>query len=478
MSNTTTTTEQAPLNNRHRTLIFINIMLSCIATTIMATALTTALPPIAKDLGVTMQTGQWLTSGYSLAMGIVMPLTAFLITRFPTKPLYLIGAALFIAGSLVCILPVPFAVIMVGRVLQACGNGLLMAMAQVVLLTIYPDQRGTIMGWYGLVVGVTPVIAPTLSGLMVDAFGWRSIFYLVIGVMSLSLIVACFIFSNVLKTSKRSFDVLSFAISIVAFGGVTLGIGNIGTEPFVSVTVLLPLALGVAASVWFVILQLRRERPFLDVRILRNRSFALSVIGSMLLYFAMMGSSVMMPLYVQTIKGDSASMAGLVGLPGSLAMAVISPMAGKLYDRFGVKRLFLVGGICLTASNLCMGLLPLGASIWVAAAINVMRSLAIGCLMMPLVTWGTASAGEGRLADANALLTALRTIAGAIGQAVFVGMMTALAASAQAGGMNAAAANMHGLNLTFLAMGACAVPLIIIPLVFLRGKNGSERSAR
>lgn len=186
----------------------------------------------------------------------------------------------------------------------------------------------------------------------------------------------------------------------------------------------------------------------------------------------------MMSLYVQTIKGDSASMAGLVGLPGSLAMAVISPMAGKLYDRFGVKRLFLVGGICLTASNLCMGLLPLDASIWVAAAINVMRSLAIGCLMMPLVTWGTASAGEGRLADANALLTALRTIAGAIGQAVFVGMMTALAASAQSGGMDAAAANMHGLNLTFLAMGACAVPLIIIPLVFLRGKNGSERSAR
>ena len=287
MSNTTTTIEQAPLSNRRRTLIFINIMLSCIATTIMATALTTALPPIAKDLGVTMQTGQWLTSGYSLAMGIVMPLTAFLITRFPTKPLYLIGAALFIAGSLV-----------------------------------------------------------------------------------------------------------------------------------------------------------------------------------------------MMPLYVQTIKGDSASMAGLVGLPGSLAMAVISPMAGKLYDRFGVKRLFLVGGICLTASNLCMGLLPLDASIWVAAAINVMRSLAIGCLMMPLVTWGTASAGEGRLADANALLTALRTIAGAIGQAVFVGMMTALAASAQSGGMDAAAANMHGLNLTFLAMGACAVPLIIIPLVFLRRKNGSERSAR
>ncbi|KAB8286828.1 MFS transporter [Bifidobacterium ramosum] len=447
--------EQLSLSDRRRALIFVNIMLSCIATTIMATALTTALPPIVADLSVDVQTGQWLTSGYSLAMGIVMPLTAFLITRFPTKPLYLAGAALFIIGSLVCVAPVPFAVIMIGRVIQACGNGLLMSMAQVVLMTIYPDNRGTIMGWYGLAVGVTPVIAPTLSGLMVDAFGWRSIFYLVIAVMAISLIAACFVFGNVLRTSQRSFDVLSFAVSVVAFGGVTLGVGNIGSMPFVSTAVLLPLALGVATSVWFVMLQLKRERPFLDVRILRNRGFALSVIGSMLLYFAMMGSSVMLPLYVQTIKGGSASMAGLVGLPGSLAMAIISPMAGRLYDRFGVKRLFLIGGICLTLSNLCMGLLPLAASIWVAATINVARSLAIGCLMMPLVTWGTACAGEGRLADANALLTAL-------------------AASAHAGGMGLAAADMRGMNLTYLAMGACAVPLILIPLAFLRGKGTSR----
>ncbi|MBW3081696.1 DHA2 family efflux MFS transporter permease subunit [Bifidobacterium saguinibicoloris] len=464
---------QTPLSNRRRALIFVNIMLSCIAMTIMATALTTALPPIVADLGVTMQTGQWLTSGYSLAMGIVMPLTAFLITRFPTKPLYLAGTVLFIIGSLICVAPVPFAVIMVGRVVQACGNGLLMAMAQVVLMTIYPDSRGTIMGWYGLAVGVTPVIAPTLSGLMVDAFGWRSIFYLVVGVMAVSLIAACLVFDNVLRTSRRSFDVLSFAVSIVAFGGVTLGIGNIGSMPLTSMAVLPSLALGVAASVWFVMLQLKRERPFLDVRILRHCGFALSVVGSMLLYFAMMGSSVMLPLYVQTIKGGSASMAGLVSLPGSLAMAVISPMAGRLYDRFGVRRLFLVGGVCLTASNLCMGLLPMSASIWVAATINVARSLAIGCLMMPLVTWGTGVAGEGRLADANALLTALRTIAGAIGQAVFVGMMTALAASAHAGGMTMSAADMHGLNLTYLVMGACAVPLIVIPLVFLHSeRNG------
>ncbi|WP_207761074.1 DHA2 family efflux MFS transporter permease subunit [Bifidobacterium simiarum] len=458
-----TANEEHLLPERRRTMIFINIMLSCVATTTMATALTTALPPIAADLGVTMSVGQWLTSGYSLAMGIVMPLTAFLITRFPTKRLYLIGAALFIIGSAVCVLSSSFPIIMVGRVLQAGGNGLLMSMAQVVLLTIYPDRRGTIMGWYGLVVGVTPVIAPTLSGVLVDLFGWRSIFLLVIAVMLIAFVAAIVTFSDVLRTQKRSFDVISFAISIFAFGGVTLGVGNLGSAPFLSLTVLGSLVVGVLASVVFVARQLRLSRPFLDVRTLTSRDFALSVVGSMLLYFAMMGSSVIMPVYVQTIKGGTATLAGMVMLPGSLAMAVISPMVGRLYDRFGIRRLFLVGSICLLISNLAMTFVPLAASIWVASALNVVRCIAIGCLMMPLVTWGTGAVAETRIADANALLTALRTIAGAIGQAVFVGLMGVLSAPE--------AATMHGFNLTFLAMGVSAVPLVLTPLVFLRAKR-------
>ena len=157
------------LTDRKRTLIFLNIMISCIASSMLATALTTALPPIIQDLHVSVSTGQWLTSGYSLAMGITMPLTAFLITRFPTRRLYLAGLGIFMIGLLTCAVAPNFSVMITARILQACGSGILTSMSQVVLLIIYPlEKRGTIMGWYGLSIGAAPVIAPTLAGVIVD----------------------------------------------------------------------------------------------------------------------------------------------------------------------------------------------------------------------------------------------------------------------------------------------------------------------
>lgn len=278
------------MRDKQRTWIFINIIITVIASTMMATALTTALPVMITEFNISVTTGQWLTSGYSLAMGIVMPLTAFLITQFPTKKLYLTAIALFIVGLLIAVLAPNFTILMIGRLFQACGNGILSAMAQVILLTIYPpERRGTIMGWYGLSIGAAPVIAPTIAGVIVDYSGWRMIFYVVIVIMILSFIVASLAFKNVLETRKKHFDTLSFMISAIAYAGITIGIGNIGTYKFTSAGVLLPILLGIIAIVIFARRQLSQADPFLDLRILKHRAFTLSLIGSMLLYFAMMG---------------------------------------------------------------------------------------------------------------------------------------------------------------------------------------------
>lgn len=179
------------VNEKQRTSIFINILISCIASSMLATALTTALPSMVVDFHISVTTGQWLTSGYSLAMGITMPLTAFLITKFPTRKLYLTAISLFIAGLALCVVAPNFVVLMLGRVLQACGNGILTSMAQVILLTMYPlEKRGTIMGWYGLSIGAAPVIAPTIAGILVDTSGWRMILIAAIVIMAISLIFA------------------------------------------------------------------------------------------------------------------------------------------------------------------------------------------------------------------------------------------------------------------------------------------------
>ncbi len=205
--------------------------------------MTTALPNLVEYFGVSTSIGQWVTSGYSLAMGMVLPLTAFLIRRrFPTKKLYLSGIACFILGLLLSIFTTNFGVMMTGRILQACGNGVLMSAAQVVILTIYPvEKRGTMMGTYGLCTTAAPIVAPTIAGLLIDAFGWKSIFYVVLVIMAASLLLSCFVFEDVLELQDKKFDVISFVESIVAFGGITLGIGNISSFGLVSLEAGAPL---------------------------------------------------------------------------------------------------------------------------------------------------------------------------------------------------------------------------------------------
>lgn len=448
---------------KKRSLIFMNLIITCVASSMLATALTTALPSMVKEFDISLTTGQWMTSGYSLAMGIMMPLTAFLINRFPTKRLYLTAIICFLLGLILCVIAPNFTVLMCGRILQASGNGILTSMTQVILLTIYPpEQRGSVMGWYGLSIGAAPVIAPALAGMIVDTYGWRMIFYVAIAIIVLSLICACIVFENVLDTAKKKFDVLSFILSGLAFAGITLGIGNINSFPFVSVQVLSFLALGLGTAAIFVYRQLHQEEPFLELRILAEREYALSVIGSMILYLIMMGASILLPIYVQTVMGQTATVSGFVSLPGSLAMTIISPFAGKIYDKIGMKVLFVAGAFCMLASNVAMTFLTMETPIWLPAVYNVLRCIAIGCLMMPLVTWGTGSLDKSKTAHATALLTSLRTVSGALGSAIFVGIMTSVATRSVADyGSNA---DMHGLNITFLVMAVVNVSLILIAL--------------
>ena len=458
------------ITGSRRTMIFICLIVSGIASSTLSTAMTTALPNVVEYFGVSTSIGQWVTSGYSLAMGMVMPLTAFLITRFPTKRLYLAGIGGFILGLLLSIFAGNFGVMMAGRILQACGNGILMSAAQVVILTVYPfEKRGTMMGTYGLATTVAPIVAPTIAGLLIDAFGWKSIFYVVLVIMAVSFLLSALFFDDVLEIQEKKFDVLSFAESIVAFGGITLGIGNISSFGILSVQAGLPLLAGVVVCAAFMYRQCSLEKPFLDVRILGNRNYAVSVISSMVLYLVMMGSSVMMPLYVQDVMGCSAVTSGLVTLPGSLATAVVSPFAGKIYDKMGIKKLFMSGSAALLASNIGMCFLTMSTPLWVATAFNVIRNISIGSLMMPLLTWGTQNVDTGKVADASSLLTSFRTIAGSIGSAVFVGIMTVVSEnSAETYGSRAM---IHGMNVSFFWMAAGALVLLLISIFGVRKKG-------
>lgn len=409
------------LTAKRKNGIFATILVSCIACSMLSTALNTALPQILVDFKIDSSTGQWLTSIYSLVMGILTLATPFLIRRFSARGLYLGTLLIFLLGLLLSGCTGSFGVMMAGRVLQAAGNGIMVAQGQVLILTMFPlEKRGSVMGLYGLAIGTSPVIAPALAGIVVDAFGWRMIFYMVAAVTAVSAVMTGILFADVLDHEKSRLDISSLVLCSVGVCGLLLGAGNIGKYFLTDVRVWLPLVCGLAGTMLFVARQLRMESPFMELRILKVPRYRTAVIASMVMYATVMASSILLPIYIQSVLGCSAALSGLVTMPGALATALISPISGRLYDKFGMKRLFLAGSVMLTAGNLGTALILESGTLLGIGVLNVVRCAGIGCLMMPFVTWGMSGLEKQHTSHGTALITSMRTVAGAFGSAIFV----------------------------------------------------------
>eukprot|EP00833_Pecoramyces_ruminatium_P006340 jgi/Orpsp1_1/1180372/evm.model.c7180000073122.1 len=459
--------EGKKVSPKRRTAIFLNLNISCIATSMLATALTTALPAIMEDLDISVNTAQWLTSGFALFIAVITPFTAYLITRFKTKKLYCTALSLFIIGLTICAISKNFWLMMLGRIIQGSGNGLIGSIGQVIIITIYPKEKiGTMMGWYGLSIGVAPIIAPTIAGILVDTVGWRMIFVIAIVIMVISLIYAIIVFEDVLPTMSKKFDVISLILSALAFGGITLSIGNLGTYDIMTWQVGFAFIVGAISFIIFVWRQLSIEVPFLDVRVLKYWDYTVSLLSTVLIQLTFLGTSVIFPVYVQQIKGGSATISGLVTLPGSLIWAIVSPVAGKFYDRFGMKMLYLIAGPILILSNFGIYFINIHHSVWVLSAINVFRFLACGSLIMPLVTWAMKDIPKLKASDATAFYNSVRFVAGAVATALFITIMTKVAKA------NPQKENpeMYGVNIVFLIMTFISILLFLLGMFGCKGK--------
>ncbi|MBR6459546.1 MAG: DHA2 family efflux MFS transporter permease subunit [Actinomycetaceae bacterium] len=457
--------ETAPVTEQQRRWIFRNIIITTVASSALATSLGVAIPAIMRDLEIPVTTARWLSSGYILTMAIMMPLTAFMAKRIPTRRLYLGALSLFLAGLVANAVATSFPVMMTGRVIQAIGGGMVSSLAQMIILTIFPaGKRGSAMGWWGLASGAAPIIAPTLTGLVIDVASWRVIFYVAIGAILLSLVVAFFVFRDVLETSKPRFDVPSFILSVFTFGGIVLGFGNGGAYPVLSLQVLGAVLIGVFAGVLFVVRQLRLDEPLLNVGLLKtSRTLALSAVAVVLYHFVMLGSSLILPIYVQNVVGGSATASALMMMPGAAFMTFMSPVAGRWFDRLGATPLLAIGGLTLAASTFGMFFVTLQTPLWVPALLNIVRGGAQAALMMMLVTWGTSRITRSDTPDGTALLSSIRSLSTATGSAVLIGIMDLVQrTSIDSYGANA---GIHGVNVTFALMALPGLGLVLIAAI-------------
>ncbi|SFE36103.1 MDR family MFS transporter [Alteribacillus iranensis] len=412
------------------------------------TLLATALPPIMEDLQITANTAQWLTTIFMLVNGIMIPITAFLIETFTTRKLFLTAIGLFATGTLICAVAPGFSILMVGRIVQAAGAGIMMPLMQTIVLFVFPkEKRGQAMGFMGLVISFAPAIGPTLSGFMVDHFHWRTLFYIVFPISVIDIIFAYFVLKNVTEQHFPKVDVLSIILSTLGFGGILYAFSSAGNLGWGSLPVVITMTIGLISLFFFSIRQLRLKQPILELRVLKNWPFTLSTIIGMLVFITMIGGATIMPIYMQDMRNFSALESGLVMLPGAILMGIMSPITGRIFDAVGAKWLALIGLTLVTFSNFMYTDLTSTTSFAYLTTMYLIRMVGTAMVMMPVTTAGLNALPTRLIPHGTAVNNTLRQVAASIGTALLVTIMTT---SALGTGVDAEAL-IHGVNMAFWA---------------------------
>ncbi|MCD8864755.1 DHA2 family efflux MFS transporter permease subunit [Staphylococcus arlettae] len=389
------------------------------------TLLNVALPKINTDFNISANTGQWLMTGFMLVNGILIPISAFLFNKYSYRKLFLVAMTLFILGSLVCGISGSFTIMMVGRVLQAIGAGILMPLGTNVFMTIFPpEKRGAAMGTLGIAMILAPAIGPTLSGYIVENYHWNIMFYgmFIIGLISLAIAYIWFRVYQVTTNPKA--DIPGIIFSTIGFGSLLYGFSEAGNNSWTAPSVVITLLLGVVFIVAFVIRELTMRVPMLNLEVLKYSGFTLTTIINMIVTMSLFGGMILLPLYLQNLRGFTPLQSGLLLLPGALIMGFMGPIAGRLLDTIGIKPLALIGTGIMTYATWELTKLNMNTTYSHLMVIYIIRSFGMSFIMMPIMTAGMNSLPQRLISHGNALSNTLRQLAGSIGTALLVTVMS------------------------------------------------------
>lgn len=454
--------------------------------------LSAALPTIVSDFGISVTTGQWLTSVFQLVMGVMVPLTAYLTRRFSTRQIVIASMVVFTIGSLFAWLGSSFVLVLIGRLLEAVGTGVMWPVLQITVFSIYPlSRRGMAMGTVGMAMSVAPAIGPTLGGVQTDLNGWRSIFLTLTVIGVISLFLAIFGLRNFgTRDASAKADFFSVGLSIFGFGGLMFGFTNIESYPFTHPMVWLAMLIGVVGIVWFVLRQIHGARrqsadpskqpPLLNLSVLKNKSFTVGTVTAALSFFAFSSIMVIMPLYIQDCRGYSATISGLVMLPGAFGQCIAQFFGGKALDRFGARPVALIGSITLLFGTIMMSLISMTSWIWWVSIWQFVRQIGMGFVLMPITTWSLNCLEPEEVSAGSAVTNTVRQIAGAIGAPVLVILMETFTSVrwAALGGSKGmyAVANVFGIQWALRVSATICFIMVVIVFFGVRGNGaGSTR---
>ncbi|WP_312469475.1 DHA2 family efflux MFS transporter permease subunit [Neobacillus sp.] len=412
------------------------------------TLLNIALPSIMKDLNIEASTVQWLTTGFMLVNGILIPTTAFLIQKFSVRHLFLLAMSLFTIGTIIAGFAHIFPILLAGRMLQASGSAILMPVLMNVMLVSFPiEKRGAAMGVFGLILMFAPAIGPTLSGWIIEHYDWRMLFHFVTPIAILVVLIGFFTLKDKKDKVDIRLDLLSLSLSSIGFGGILYGFSSAGKKGWDSPEVYGTIIVGIISLTVFILRQIKQEQPMLNFKIYKYPMFALSSVISMIVNMAMFSGMLLLPIYVQTLRGISPMDAGLLLLPGAILMAFMSPVTGKLFDKIGGRILAVTGLAIMVVTTYFFSKLTLHTTYTHLIILYSVRSFGMSMVMMPVSTNGLNQLPRRFYPHGTAMNNTMNQVSGAIGTALLVTIMTNRTAS-QAKELGAAAMKQMALHPT------------------------------
>ena len=446
---------------RDRILIVGAVVLGAFIALLNQTVMSPALPRLMTDFQVSEGTVQWVTSIYMLVSGIMVPISAYFIDKFSTRRLFFSSMALFIAGTALGAAAPNFGFLIVGRVLQAAGSGILMPLVAVVPMLVYPpERRGMAMGMAGIVMAAGPSIGPVVGGAVIDSLGWRVMFVGIAVVGALILVASVFMLRNVGELKSPRLSLVSIVLSTIAFGGLLYGFSTASDAGWGSPLVIVPIVVGVVAFVGFVWQQMRLKEPLLQVRTMATENFRNAAIIVTLINGSVAVTNVTLPLLIQNGMGLSATITGTAMLPAALIGLVMSPISGALFDRFGARGVSIVGTALMVVGMGSMSLfIHQGSSVLLVATFCGLQALGQALANMPVNTWGINALPNDMIAHGNAIANTGRQVFGAITTALIVTVMSSVQAGHASEGQ--AAATVTGVGVTYLICAALALVTMI-----------------
>ena len=395
------------------------------------TTMSMAIPHLIDDLKITPLAAQWVTSAFMLTMAVVIPTTGFLLQRFTTRQMFLGALALFSVGTLIAALAPGFTVLLIARVVQASGTAIMMPLLMTTLMNLVPSaSRGRMMGRVSIVISLAPAIGPTLSGFLLDHFSWRAIFVVVLPIALVAMLIGWRFLTNVGERTNAPLDVLSIVLSAFGFGGLVFGLSQIGalaggggTAAPLVISLIVGMV-GLVAFLWRQIILQRKDDALLDLRVFASRDFTLSMVQMFLLSLAFFGTLTVIPLFLQKALGLETTEAGLVLLPGALAMGLLGPVIGRIYDSRGTKVLLIPGSILTAASLWFYTTLATTTPVWIVLVAQTLLSIGLALSFTPLFTASLASLKPKFYSYGSAVIGTVQQVAGAAGIAVMIAVFT------------------------------------------------------